>query len=109
GAGGGVVAANPIVPRPGERADFDAVVRGYAELGRLARAAGVRRFLFVSVPREFMNRGAAEFDAKARCEAALGADGPTLTLARFSLLMEGWLPWVGTRVRPRASGVGRPG
>src|SRR5262249_24950557 len=92
-----VATANTIVPSRGERADFDAVVRGYAELGRRARAAGVRRFLFGSVPREFMNRGAAEFDSKARCEAALGADGPTLTLARFSLLMEVWLPWLGTR------------
>src|SRR5262245_55008512 len=31
-----VATANTIVPRPGERADFDAIVRGYHELGRLA-------------------------------------------------------------------------
>src|SRR5262245_38623214 len=46
-----VATANTIVPRPGERADFDAIARGYQELGRLARAAGVRRFIFISVPR----------------------------------------------------------
>jgi uncharacterized protein YbjT (DUF2867 family) len=98
-----VATANTIVPRPGERADFDAIVRGYGELGRLARAAGVRKFLFVSVPREFMDRGAAEFDAKARTEAALAADGPPLTVVRPSLIMEVWLPWLGTRLPLRGS------
>jgi nucleoside-diphosphate-sugar epimerase len=98
-----VATASAIVPRRGERADFEAVVGGYRELGRLARAAGVRAFVFVSVPREFMGRGAPEFDAKARSEAALAAEGPPLTVVRPSLLMEVWLPWLGSRLPLRGS------
>jgi hypothetical protein len=47
-----VATANIIVPRRGERADFHAIASGYEELGQLARAAGVGRLLFISVPRE---------------------------------------------------------
>src|SRR5262249_48999195 len=82
---------------------FDAIASGYAELGRLARAAGVRRFLFVSVPRELIGHGALEFDAKGRVEAALRADGPPLTVVRSSLFMEVWLPWLGSRLPLRGS------
>lgn len=96
-----VATANAIVPRRGERADFAALTRGYVELGRLARAAGVRRFIFVSVPVEFMGRGAAEFDEKAQIESALRADGPPLTVVRASLFMETWLPAVGSRLALR--------
>ena len=42
-----VATANTIVPRRGERADFGALEGGYAELGRAARAAGARRFVFL--------------------------------------------------------------
>jgi uncharacterized protein YbjT (DUF2867 family) len=93
-----VATANTIVPRRGEHADFDAIAGGYAELGRVARAAGVRRFVFVSVPRSFMGRGAPDFDAKARAEEALAAEGPPLLVVRPSLIMETWLPWLGSRV-----------
>jgi nucleoside-diphosphate-sugar epimerase len=98
-----VATASAIVPRRGEKADFDAIADGYRELGRLARAAGVRRFLFVSVPREFMGHKAEEFDAKARIEEALSVEGPPLTVVRASLLMEVWLPWLGSRLPLRGS------
>jgi uncharacterized protein YbjT (DUF2867 family) len=98
-----VATANTIVPRRGERADFDALARGYAELGRLAQAAGVRRFVFVSVPRELIGRGAPDFDAKGRIEDRLRAEGPPLTVARPSLLMELWLPWLGSRLPLRGA------
>lgn len=93
-----VATASAIVPRRGERADFDALARGYEELGRLAKAAGVSRLLFVSVPPEFAGRGAAEFDAKTRVEKRLRAEGPPLTVVRPSLFMECWLPALGSRL-----------
>ena len=43
-----VATASMIVPRPGDCADYDAIADGYAELGRVARAAGVERFVFMS-------------------------------------------------------------
>jgi len=98
-----VASANTIVPRRGERADFDAVAAGYHELGRVSRAARARRFLFLSIPREFVGKGAPDFDAKARIEAALHADGPDLTVARASLIMDVWLPWLGSRLPLRGS------
>jgi uncharacterized protein YbjT (DUF2867 family) len=98
-----VATANAIVPRRGEGADFGAIADGYAELGRIARAAGVQRFLFVSVPRELIGRGALEFDAKARAEAALASEGPSLTIVRSSLYMEAWLPHLGSRLPLRGS------
>jgi hypothetical protein len=48
----------------------------------------VRRFVFVSVPRQFMGRGALDFDAKGRAEEALAAEGPPLVVVRPSLIME---------------------
>jgi len=98
-----VATANAIVPRRGERADFGALARGYAELGRLARAAGVRRFLFLSVPREYMGRGAPDFEAKKLVEETLRADGPDLTVVRASPFMETWLPQLGSRLPLRGS------
>jgi uncharacterized protein YbjT (DUF2867 family) len=93
-----VATANTIVPRRGERADFDAIARGYEALGRVARAAGVARLLFLSVPREFIGRGALDFDAKGRIEDRLQAEGPPLTVVRSSPFMELWLPWLGSRL-----------
>ena len=93
-----VATANAIVPRRGERPDFEAIGRGYEELGWAARAAGVGRMVFLSVPREFMGRGAGEFDMKARVEERLRADGPPLTVARSSLFMESWLAALGSRL-----------
>jgi uncharacterized protein YbjT (DUF2867 family) len=98
-----VATANTIVPRRRERADFDALARGYEALGRLARAGGAGRFVFVSVPRELIGRGAPDFDAKGRIEDSLRAAGPTLTVVRPSLLMELWLPWLGSRLPLRGA------
>jgi NADH dehydrogenase len=98
GADAVVATANTIVPRRGERADFDAIARGYEALGRVARAAGVARLLFLSVPREFIGRGALDFDAKGRIEDRLQAEGPPLTVVRSSPFMELWLPWLGSRL-----------
>jgi uncharacterized protein YbjT (DUF2867 family) len=94
-----VATANTIVPRRGERADFDALARGYAELGRVARAAGVRRFVFMSVPREYMGRGAPDFEAKRRIEEELG----DATVVRAEPFMETWLPSLGSRLPLRGS------
>jgi uncharacterized protein YbjT (DUF2867 family) len=98
-----VATANAIVPRRGERADFDALARGYIELGRLARTAGVRSFLFLSVPREYMGRGAPDFEAKRLVEETLRADGLHLTVVRAAPFMETWLPQLGSRLPLRGS------
>jgi len=98
-----VATANIIVPRRGERADFDAIASGYEELGRLARAAGVGRLLFMSVPRQLIGGGALDFDAKGRIEERLQANGPPLTIVRSSLFMELWLPWLGSRLPMRGA------
>jgi uncharacterized protein YbjT (DUF2867 family) len=66
--------------------------------GSLAPVGGVGRLLFVSVPREFIGRGALDFDAKGRVEDRLRAEGPPLTAARSSPFMELWLPWLGSRL-----------
>ena len=62
------------------------------------RASGVRHLILLSVPREFMGRGALEFDVKARVEARLRSDGPPLTIVRSSLFMESWLAALGSRL-----------
>jgi uncharacterized protein YbjT (DUF2867 family) len=98
-----VATANTIVPRPGERPNVAPIAEGYAEVGHATRAAGVQRFLFVSVPREFMGRGSLQFDAKGQVEAALAADGPPLTIARSSLFIQVWLPHLGSRLPLRGS------
>jgi uncharacterized protein YbjT (DUF2867 family) len=98
-----VATANVIVPRRGERADFDALERGYAELGRACRSAGVRRFVFLSVPVSFMGHGAPDFEAKQRIEAALRAEAVELTVARSSVFMDTWLPALGSRLPLRGA------
>lgn len=96
-----VATANAIVPRRGERPDFRAIWRGYEELGRLARDAGVGRLILLSVPRSVMGRGAVEFDVRDGVEERMRSDGPPLTIARASLFMESWLPAVGSRLPVR--------
>jgi NADH dehydrogenase len=98
-----VATANMIVPRRGERADFDALADGYVELGRACRRAGVRRFVLLSVPVSFMGRGAPDFDAKQRVEAELRAQGVPLTVARSSVFMDTWLPALGSRLALRGA------
>ena len=93
-----VATANTIVPRRGERADFDALALGYAELGRAARAAGVRRFVFLSVPTQYMDRGAPDFEAKRRIEDGLRSEGVGLTVARAAPFMDTWLAQLGSRL-----------
>ena len=94
-----VATANTIVPRRGERADFEAIASGYEALGQVARAAGVARLLFVSVPREFIGHGTLDFDAKGRVEERLRAERLPLTVVRSSPFMELWLPGLGSRLR----------
>jgi NADH dehydrogenase len=103
GASAVVATANAIVPRRGERADFDALASGYVELGRAARAAGVERFVFLSVPVEYMGHGAPDFEAKRRVEEALRADGVELTVVRASVFMDTWLPALGSRLPVRGT------
>jgi uncharacterized protein YbjT (DUF2867 family) len=98
-----VATANAIVPRRGEHPDYAALAEGYAQLGRSALASGSKRFLLVSVPRELMGRGAPEFDSRKKLEASLAAAGPPLTIARCSLFMEVWLPYLGSRLALRGS------
>ncbi len=93
-----VTTANAIVPRRGERPNLHAIGRGYEDLGRLAREAGVSRIVTASVPASFMGRGAPEFDIRAGVEEQLRTDGPPLTIARASLFMESWLAAVGSRL-----------
>lgn len=93
-----IATANSIVPRRGERVRAGALVAGYAELARQARLSGVRRFVFVSVPKSVMGHGAAEFDEKRRVEDALHRYGAPLTVVRPSLFMQSWLPAVGSRL-----------
>jgi NADH dehydrogenase len=98
-----IATASAIVPRRGEKANFEAIGSGYAALGRVAGDAGVRRFVFVSVPKDFMHRGAIEFDVKAQVEQELASAGPALTVVRPSLFMESWLPAVGSRLAIRGA------
>jgi uncharacterized protein YbjT (DUF2867 family) len=98
-----VATANAIVPRRGERPDFEAIARGYLDLARHAREAGARRLIVLSVPSEYMGRGAVEFDVRARIEARLRDGGPPLTIARASLFMESWLTAVGSRLPVRGA------
>lgn len=98
-----VATANVIVPRRGERADFEALERGYVELGRACRSAGVRRFVFLSVPVSYMGHGAPDFEAKRRIEAALRAEAVDLTIARSSVFMDTWLPALGSRLPLRGA------
>jgi uncharacterized protein YbjT (DUF2867 family) len=98
-----VATANVIVPRRGERADFDALADGYAALGRACAAAGVGRFVFLSVPVEFMGHGAPDFEAKRQIEAALEAEGVGLTVARSGVFMDTWLPALGSRLPLRGA------
>jgi uncharacterized protein YbjT (DUF2867 family) len=95
-----VATANMIVPRRGDRADFDALARGTVEL---ARAAPDARFLFLSVPTAYMGRGAPDFDAKRRVEETLRGDGIALTVVRGSVFMDTWLPSLGSRLPVRGT------
>lgn len=100
-----VATANTIVPRRGERTA--SLIPGYLYLAEHAEAAGVRRFVFVSVPTALIGRGAAEFEEKAEVEAALRGRSFELCVVRPSLFMESWLPAVGSRLavdgHPRAT------
>jgi NADH dehydrogenase len=98
-----VATANVIVPRRGERANFDGLATGYGELGRACRADGVGRFVFLSVPVSYMGHGAPDFEAKRRIEAALRADGVDLTVVRSSVFMDTWLPALGSRLPLRGA------
>lgn len=95
-----VATANTIVPRRGERADFDALARGTVEL---ARAAPDARFVLLSVPTSYMGRGAPDFDAKRDVEETLRRDGIALTVARGSVFMDTWLPALGSRLPVRGT------
>ncbi len=93
-----VATASTIVPRRGERTTCRALTEGYRRLAEKAEDAGVRRFVFVSVPTDLMGRGAAEFDQKAKVESALGGRRFELCVVRPSLFMQSWLPAVGSRL-----------
>ena len=93
-----VATANTIVPGRGERAVPGALKAGYEELARQAQCAGVRRLVFVSVPRTVIGQGAAEFDDKREVEEILLRHGTPTTVIRPSLFMQSWLPAVGSRL-----------
>jgi len=95
-----VATANTIVPRRGERANFDALADGLVEV---ARAAPGARYVFLSVPTSYMGRGAPDFDAKQRVEETLRRDGVSLTVARGSVFMDTWLPALGSRLPVRGT------
>ncbi|HET6167338.1 MAG TPA: NmrA family NAD(P)-binding protein [Marmoricola sp.] len=93
-----VATANSIVPVRGERVRSGALTAGYAELARQAEMAGVRRLVFVSVPRSVFGHGAAEFDEKQEVEQILQRHRTPTTVIRPSLFMQSWLPAVGSRL-----------
>jgi uncharacterized protein YbjT (DUF2867 family) len=93
-----VATANTIVPGRGERVRRGELTSGYAELARQAEMAGVRRIVFVSVPRSVFGHGAAEFEEKEEVEQILRGHRTPTTVIRPSLFMQSWLPAVGSRL-----------
>jgi uncharacterized protein YbjT (DUF2867 family) len=95
-----IATANAIAPT--HRGDkHDALARGYAELIARARAAGVERFVYASVPEAPLDDVVPEVRAKRKVEQLLAASGLSYLSLRMPPFMEVWLALVGSSIPVR--------
>jgi uncharacterized protein YbjT (DUF2867 family) len=105
-----VATANVIVPtRRGDT--HQGLARGYAELIERARAAGVGRFVYASVPETPLDDAVPLIRAKRAVEEQLAASGMSSVSVRMPPFAEVWLALAGSSIplrgEPRAT-VARP-
>ena len=106
------VIATANVVAPTHRGDsHEALARGYEDLVTRARAAGVERFVYASVPDTPLDRVVPMIRAKRRVEELLAASGMSYVSVRMPPFTEVWLALVGSSVplrgEPRAT-LARP-
>lgn len=104
-----VLSANPIAPRKGD--DPAAVERGMLRLVDEAEAAGVGRFVLVSVPQTHLDAKIPFVKARRELEQRLIGSTLDQVIVRFPPFMECWLALVGSSIplrdEPYAT-IGRP-
>lgn len=95
-----IATANAVAPtRRGD--SHDALARGYADLIDRARAAGVQRFVYASVPQAPLDGAVPMVRAKRTVEGALAASGLSYVSLRMPPFMEVWLALVGSSIPVR--------
>jgi len=97
-----IATANAVIPRG--RASFEAVEgQGYANLIAASGVAGVRRFVFMSVPVTPHDEQVPTFRLKRRIERRLLDSGLPYTVVRGSLFMDDWLALIGSSIPLRGA------
>jgi uncharacterized protein YbjT (DUF2867 family) len=101
-----VATANAVAPT--HRGDgHDALTRGYAEFIARAKAAGVERFVYASVPETPLDDDVPMIRAKRTVEELLAASGMSYAAPRMPPFIEVWLALVGSSIpvrgEPRAT------
>jgi len=97
-----IATANAVIPRG--RASFEAVEgQGYANLIAASGVAGVRRFVFMSVPVTPHDEQVPTFRLKRRIERRLLDSGLPYTIVRGSLFMDDWLALIGSSIPLRGA------
>jgi uncharacterized protein YbjT (DUF2867 family) len=97
--GARAVIATANVVAPIHRGDsHGALARGYEELVARARAAGVERFVFASVPDTPLDAVVPMIRAKRRVEELLAASGMSYVAVRMPPFTEIWLALVGSSI-----------
>jgi len=97
-----IATANAVIPRG--RASFEAVEgQGYANLIAASQVAGVRRFVFMSVPVTPHDDQVPTFRLKRRIERQVLESGLPYTVVRGSLFMDDWLALIGSSIPLRGA------
>ena len=97
------VIATANVVAPTHRGDsHEALAWGYEELIARARAAGVERFVFASVPDTSLDAAVPMIRAKRRVEELLAASGMSYVAVRMPPFTEIWLALVGSSIPLRS-------
>jgi uncharacterized protein YbjT (DUF2867 family) len=95
-----IATANAVAPT--HRGDsHGALARGYADLIERARAAGVERFVYASVPEAPLDDVVPMVGAKRKVEELLAASGLSHVSLRMPPFMEVWLALVGSSIPVR--------
>jgi uncharacterized protein YbjT (DUF2867 family) len=95
-----IATANAVAPT--HRGDsHNALARGYAELIERARAAGVQRFVYASVPETPLDGAVPMVLAKRKVEELLAASRLSYVSLRMPPFMEVWLALVGSAIPVR--------
>jgi uncharacterized protein YbjT (DUF2867 family) len=102
GIGTVVATANAVVPR-GPASFRETEERGYANLIGACRRAGVRRFVFMSVPVTPEDEKVETFRLKRQIEVALAGAGFELAVFQGSLFMDDWFALMGSSIPLRGS------